>query len=89
MKETNLQKEELLTVLSEIYDQLQELDYALEKHFSDFRTDWIRKKEKELNDFEQALLKMEINYYKNCNDAGLRGGEQRRKRTLLKLKPSY
>jgi ATP sulfurylase len=53
------EKEKLLCMLTEIYDQLEELESVLEASFSDLRTNMNKKELKKITVQEQRLLKIE------------------------------
>jgi hypothetical protein len=53
------EKEKMLSMLTEIYDQLEELESVLEASFSDLRTNLNKNEPKKITILEQRLLVLE------------------------------
>lgn len=63
MKQTQLQKEELIKMLTEIYDQLEELEEAIDSNLTDYRDHWRKEQSTKLTDCESRIntLELEVN----------------------------
>jgi hypothetical protein len=59
MKEKHLQKEELLEKLTEIYDQLEELEKTLDSNLSEHRKKLINDQSVKLAECENRISKLE------------------------------
>lgn len=53
------EKDQLITQLTGIYDQLEELDMALEVSFSDLRMDLDREQQEKIADMNQKMVHLE------------------------------
>ncbi|RSK51900.1 hypothetical protein [Bacillus canaveralius] len=60
MNEQSLEKEKLLTMLTEIYDQLEELESGLHSSLADLRDDWNEKQAARLTSCGNRLSALEI-----------------------------
>ncbi|PLR77177.1 hypothetical protein CU633_11550 [Bacillus sp. V3-13] len=59
MNEQSLQKEKLLTMLTEIYDRLEELESGLHSSLEDLRDDWNEKQAARLTSCGSRLSALE------------------------------
>ena len=57
--EKRVNKEELLSMLTEIYDQLEELEQTLEENFSDRRQSLIEEQMSKVSNCETKIVKFE------------------------------
>lgn len=89
MKRANVRKEELLSLLTEIHDQLEELEQTLEKHFAKYRQDLSKERSLMLTSLHHELSNLERGYMVER----FRGREHYRQgakfHNALKFKPSY
>jgi hypothetical protein len=84
MKESISQKEKLLVMMTEIYNQLEELESILEESFSDIRKDW---ENEELNKFTvpvQKITELEMKMKENR----LKNKEEQKEVSYPSQKPS-
>lgn len=89
MKRADVRKEELLGLLTEIHDQLEELDQTLEKHFAKYRQKLNKEQSLRLTTFHHELSNLERDYLA----VRFRGRQPDRQgakfHNALKFKPSY
>lgn len=89
MDRVDLRKEELLSLLTEIYDQLEELDQTLEKHFANYRKDFRMKQSTRLSNLQHELSTLEKEYIANSYRGRKTEGKDSKFQRLFKFKPSY
>jgi hypothetical protein len=84
MKESISQKEKLLLMMTEIYNQLEELESILEESFSEVRSDW---ENEELDKFTvpvQKITELEV----KMKDDSLKKMEEQKEVSFPTQKPS-
>lgn len=81
-------KEELLNLLTDIHQQLLELDHALEKYFANYREQLEKRRRARLAEYQCALQDLEKNFYRK-RASGVRKRVRLKKRGKLGLKRNY
>lgn len=89
MDRVDLRKEELLSLLTEIYDQLEELDQTLEKHFANYRKDLRIKQSARLSNLQHEISNLEREYITNSFRGRKPESKEAKFHRALKFKPSY
>ncbi|WP_077213765.1 hypothetical protein [Bacillus dakarensis] len=64
MKRSHIQKEELLMMLTEIHDQLEDLEKTLDRNLSDYRKNKTKEQSLKLINCESKIFKLEGEYDK-------------------------
>lgn len=65
MSQSPTQKEELFTLLTEIYDELEELERAFDTNLNDYRNRLIEEQAKKIAACELRIDKLEENFIQN------------------------
>lgn len=78
----HIHKEELLEKLTEIYDQLEELEKAIDSNLSQHRKKLINDQSEKLTNLESRIVKIENFYQDEKNQATARTSSLRRNSNL-------
>lgn len=89
MKRADVRKEELLGLLTEIHDQLEELDQTLEQHFAKYRDDLSKEQSLMLTTLHHELSKLERDYNAQRFRGRQTDWQEAKFHNALNFKPSY